>query len=285
MERRHARIDGLRVSWLELGPRDGTPMVVLHGGGLDRAGVSWGPALPALARRHRIFAPDLPGHGESDLFSGSYRVPDVGRWLVALLDTLELECAILAGLSLGGAVALWTALATPGRISAVIPVASYGLAPVAPLHPLAFLGTRLPVNRLAYPLIARSDFAAREALATIVHDRASITPDLLRDVRQLAAAARPHAYDRFLRDEIGPNGLGTCLIPRLPGLGPPALFIHGRHDRPVPIAAARAAARAAGARLVELDTGHWPMVEAPGPFDAALDHFLQRLGRDRNELH
>jgi pimeloyl-ACP methyl ester carboxylesterase len=63
---------------------------------------------------------------------------------------------------------------------------------------------------------------------------------------------------------------------RLSGLTAPTLFVHGRGDKLIPVDAARkAAALVPGARLAELDTGHWPMREDPAAFADAVLPFLQ----------
>ena len=278
MQRQTTRVGDLAAAYLRLGPESGLPVVVLHGAGLDRAGASWRRSLPAIAERHPVIAPDLPGHGVSAPLPGAHRVPDFGGWFIALLDALRVERAVLTGVSLGGAVALWAALTAPDRVAGVVPVAAYGLARRAPLHPLGFVGSRFPFNRATYPLVGRSDRAARLALGTIIHEPACTTPELLAEVRQIATATPAgRSFDRFLRDEIGPGRFHTCLLPDLPSLAPPALFIHGVHDLSVPIEDARTAARAADAPLIELPAGHWPMWETPDPFNSALLDFLDRI--------
>lgn len=59
-------VDGASVRYLDAGEGDGPPVVLLHGGGIDEALLSWRHALPALATDRRVVAPDWPGYGESD---------------------------------------------------------------------------------------------------------------------------------------------------------------------------------------------------------------------------
>ncbi|MDQ3791442.1 MAG: hypothetical protein M3341_02145 [Actinomycetota bacterium] len=51
------RVDGLRVHCLTAGS-EGPPVLLLHGGGLDSASLSYKYAIGPLARGHRVFAPD-----------------------------------------------------------------------------------------------------------------------------------------------------------------------------------------------------------------------------------
>jgi pimeloyl-ACP methyl ester carboxylesterase len=110
------------------------------------------------------------------------------------------------------------------------------------------------------------------ALRTLVHDPEQITPDIVAELRRIAATtAAERAFDRFLSAEIGPDGFRTVLLDELPRLRMPRRFFHGRYDATIPVAAARDAARAADAPLDEVDAGHWPMFEMPGACLAAID--------------
>ena len=59
-----ANVGGIEIHCLAAGNR-GEPVVTLHGGGLDAAGLSFRKTIPVLAGRHRVFAPDWPGFGKS----------------------------------------------------------------------------------------------------------------------------------------------------------------------------------------------------------------------------
>ena len=251
---------------------------MLHGAGLDRAGASWHPILPRLAEARRVLAPDLPGHGETASQRPFRGIGDLARWLLSFLDMLDIDRAVVTGVSMGGAVALRVALDAPDRIAGVVPVASYGLALRAALHPLLHAGTRLPLARLTDPLIARSPIAARLALRSLIHDPDAITPEIVAELCAIAAeTGSEHAFDRFLETEIERDRFRTFLTDELRQLAVPAHFIHGTHDMSIPVEAAREAAQACNAPLTELDAGHWPMFEAPDAFMAAVGPFLDRV--------
>ena len=84
----------------------GPPLVFLHGIGLDAATVSWRHALPALAEDRTVYAPDLPGHGESDKPNRAYTTAYYLETVEAFLDAIDVEEPAMAGLSMGGALAL-----------------------------------------------------------------------------------------------------------------------------------------------------------------------------------
>lgn len=96
---------------------DRNTIVFLHGAGMDHT--VW--TLPArhFARHGRnVLAVDLPGHGRSDGECKS-SIEEMADWVVALLDTLEIEKAALVGHSLGSLIALDAAARHPERVRAI----------------------------------------------------------------------------------------------------------------------------------------------------------------------
>lgn len=66
-------VDGMRISCLTAG-KSGQSLVLLHGGGVDNAILSWEPCLQQLAEEYRVFAPDLPGYGRSSKPNITYSI-------------------------------------------------------------------------------------------------------------------------------------------------------------------------------------------------------------------
>ncbi|WP_320669433.1 alpha/beta fold hydrolase [Patulibacter defluvii] len=100
------------------GPTDGPAVVLLHAIGSDRR--LWDGCLaPLTAAGLRVVAVDLRGHGRSPVPPGPYAFGDLAGDVLALLDALAVARASVAGVSLGGAVALDLALRAPGRIDRV----------------------------------------------------------------------------------------------------------------------------------------------------------------------
>ncbi|MFE9877441.1 alpha/beta fold hydrolase [Streptomyces sp. NPDC005784] len=98
------------------GPRNGSPLVLLPGGGTTS--VVWFANVGALAAGHRVYAPDLMGDIGRSVHDG---VPlrgaeDLVTWLDALFDELSLDGAHLCGHSYGAWIALNYALRAPHRI-------------------------------------------------------------------------------------------------------------------------------------------------------------------------
>jgi 3-oxoadipate enol-lactonase len=107
-------VTGVPLAYRVDGPPDG-PVLVL-GSSLGTTGSVWQPQLPALTATHRVVRYDHRGHGDSPTPPGPYRIEDLGADVLALLDRLDLDRVDLAGLSLGGMVAMWLAANAPDRV-------------------------------------------------------------------------------------------------------------------------------------------------------------------------
>ena len=96
----------------------GAPVLLL-GGSLGSNLDMWRPQLPALADL-RVVRFDHRGHGASPAPPGPYRLEDLGRDVLALLDRLGIAKASYCGLSLGGMVGMWLAANAPDRIEKLV---------------------------------------------------------------------------------------------------------------------------------------------------------------------
>lgn len=278
--------DGLRVRYRRDGPdrgdcpddgSDGPPVVLLHGGGIDSAALSWKRTLPALAADRRVFAPDWPGYGGSDPPDGPPSVEYYVGVLRRFLDALDLDRVRLVGVSMGGGAALGFALRHPERVERLVAVDSYGLGSRIPGGPLGPIVARLPlVNELTFAAMARSRWVTVQTLRAIVAPSnlsAGLVDDVLTELRRPRAA---EAWTAFQRNEVGFGGLRTDYTRRLPDLRTPTLFVHGAADPLVPVGwSVRAGALAPNARVEVLrDCGHWPPREKPAEFAAVVRGFF-----------
>ncbi|HYA50149.1 MAG TPA: alpha/beta fold hydrolase [Streptosporangiaceae bacterium] len=96
---------------------DGPAVVLVHGFGLDMR--MWDPQAEHLAARFRVVRYDCRGFGASGPFDPAVPYTHAGD-LVALLDHLAIDRAVLAGLSFGGRVVLQTALTAPARVAGLV---------------------------------------------------------------------------------------------------------------------------------------------------------------------
>ncbi len=120
----------LRLNVIEMG--EGTPVLLLHG--LFGAGRNWGGIQKRLAQRHRVLAPDLRNHGESDHASRMDYVA-MAADVAEIIARRGLAPAAVLGHSMGGKVAMALALGHTGLVSRLV------VADIAPVrYPPALRG-------------------------------------------------------------------------------------------------------------------------------------------------
>ncbi len=125
---------GRRLAYAEYGsgPR---VLVLTHGLLMDRR-MYTGLAPVLAARGHRVITVDMIGHGGSDqpLDLSAHSMNQYGQDVIALLDHLHVEQAVVGGTSLGANVALEAAATAPGRVRALVlemPVLEHGIVAAA----------------------------------------------------------------------------------------------------------------------------------------------------------
>ncbi len=113
---RYAEVNGINLYYETMGT--GRPLVLLHGG--LGSGEMFGPVRPALAEHHQVVAVDLQGHGRTADIDRPIDIRLMADDIAALIDHLELERPDLVGYSLGGGVALHTAVKYPDRVGRLV---------------------------------------------------------------------------------------------------------------------------------------------------------------------
>jgi len=259
------RVDGSRIHYREAG--EGSPVVLLHGGIIDAAAVSWPPVIDRLAPEHHVVAPDLLGYGESDLPPGPYSIPRHAGVVADVLDALDIGPVTLVGLSMGGGVAIQVALDRPDLVARLAPIDPYGLDCALPNGRLSYALAQVQLlNKLAVAAFRRSRRLTRASLGGLVHDLDSLAPAAVdavyREVQRPTAGA---AFRRFRDGEVTRDGYRTTFTDRFAELSVPTYFLHGAHDGLFPVAwARRAAERVPDAELTVLDDcAHWAPRENP----------------------
>ena len=271
---------GVRTAYLEAGPADAPPILLLHGLGATNASLL--PCIADLATDHRVVAPDLPGFGQSGAPRASYSPAWFAAWVEALQHAVGMRRAVLLGNSLGGRIALEAGLTHPGSVR--------GLVLLTPSPAFRRLRQLVPAVRLLRPELGalplplphkvvveaiRSMFSDPDRLPKPWYDAAA--DECVRVFRSPAhrVAFWSCARQIFLEEAHGRHGFWD----RLPGLAPPALFVWGDRDRLVPSSFARHVADAlpdAGSIVME-DCGHVPQFEHPTETMAMVRGFLDHL--------
>jgi pimeloyl-ACP methyl ester carboxylesterase len=112
----YAKVNGINLYFEAHGA--GRPLILLHGG--LGSGEMFGPILPALGERHQVITVDLQGHGRTADIDRPIDLRLMADDIAALIDHLGLDKPDLAGYSLGGGVALHTAVQYPAKVRRLV---------------------------------------------------------------------------------------------------------------------------------------------------------------------
>jgi len=236
-------------------------LVLVHemGGSLE----SWDEVVPHFAGSRRVLRYDTRGAGMSQKARGELTFATMAADLAALLDGLGIAGKVaLAGVAVGGAIALQFAGLYPARTSAVI-VGSPATGIAAARRPAA-------LERLAK--------IEAEGMSSVV-DEAMLNgyaPELRGDTRR---------FEQFRARWLGNDPSSYATIWRmlanadmqetLSRIRCPALIIGGSLDRVRPPAVAQEVAKTIpGARYIEVNTGHYMAVQTPDLIARCIDGFL-----------
>ena len=255
------------ISTLSAG--EGDPVICVHGLGGTKA--SFLTTVAALADHHRVIALDLPGFGDSDKpLVAAYDAPYFAECVVGLLDELEIERAHLVGNSMGGRVAIETALLFPERVRKLA-LLSPALAWLRGRQwrwllqaPLPLLGLVQPAPRaITEPIVRNLVPGGSDGWSAAGVDeflRSFLTP-------RGRVAFYKAAREIYLDEPYGERGFWS----RLGEIQSDCLFVWGRQDQLVPIGFRKHVERAVpAARHLELECGHVPQLEAPKQTHAAI---------------
>ncbi len=270
-------VDGLQLHYLSAGSGS-TPVLLLHGGIVDAASLSWGATIGPLAADRRVVALDMAGYGNSARPDASYSTAFHVDVVDAVVDRLGFDAVDVVGVSLGGGVGLGYALREPERVRKLALVDSYGLGRELPNGLGTYVLSRVPkLNKLSLSLLKRNRTLAKQSLRGIVADLDSLSGPVIDEYyRLLQHPQAGKAYRRWRRHEVRRSGFRTDYSHRLDDVAAETLFVHGADDPVFPPQWSRdAAAGIPDARLEVLsDCGHWPPRERTTAFNELLAEFL-----------
>jgi 3-oxoadipate enol-lactonase len=247
----------------------GAVVVLLHGFPLDRT--MWVSQQAALSTLYRVIAPDLRGHGQSAAPAGIYPMEDLAEDVIELLDSLKIhEPVVLAGLSMGGYVALALAVRHPKR-----------------LRGLMLLDTRAAADTPEAARLREETAQNVEQAGSAEPVVAAMSPKLFSDAtRQRRPELIARIKEQMLKTPV--NGVvgalrGMAIRPdRMGDLGRiniPTLVLVGALDVITPPPESQQMAdELPNAVLVAVpDAGHMSPLENPAPVNAAILRFLESL--------
>jgi 3-oxoadipate enol-lactonase/4-carboxymuconolactone decarboxylase len=251
--------DDVRLYWRLDGAEDRPPLVLLNSIGTDMS--LWDAAIPLLLPHCRLLRIDTRGHGASDAPGGDYGLAMLAGDVAAVMSDAGIERAAVAGVSLGGMVAMQLALDHPGRVAA-----------------LALICTSAAMDRESWT--ARIE-AVRRGGAGAIADAA-----IGRFLSPSFAQNHPEIADGLKRTiaalpSDGYAGAGAAirdmtLLDRLADIDVPTLVVTGTADISTPFAGHgdRLVEGISGARHRALDCAHLPPIEAPAALASALIAFF-----------
>lgn len=269
-ETRYVEIDGINTHYVAAG--EGDPVLLIHGLGASMA--VWRENISALARRFRVYAIDLPGHGDSDKPDIEYEAGSIVEYVRKFVEALDLERTAVVGHSLGGGLSLMTALAHPEIVSKLVLVSSGSLG-----REVSFW-LRLPTLPLLGELMANGPVdSAGFVLRRSLHDESLATEELVAEFRRTNALPGGHrSVLKIMRNFISLRGVKRdyVRVNELGSLQMPLLVVWGAEDRIIPVKHAYSAARARGGLDLHVfsDCGHMAQLERAAEFNRIVVEFL-----------
>ena len=252
------RIEAAGVATAVLAGGAGPPIVLLHGPGANAS--HWTEVIRALVPTNSVIAPDLPGHGASELTAAPPDVAGVLDWLAELIDGTCDSSPVLIGHALGGAIAARYAARPQAHLGALVLVDALGLTPFAPAPAFgaalqAFqAGPGAETHARLWQQCALDADGLRGRMGDDWEPFAAYNIDRAR--RPNAQAALGALMEQF--------GLAAIPLDELARIDVPTTLIWGRHDRATDLAVAEAvAARRRWPLRVIDDCGDDPPVERP----------------------
>lgn len=243
----------------------GTAVVLLHAFPLHRG--MWAEVTDGLAEEAHVLAVDLPGFGRSPLPDDGTTLEDAADGVVAVLDGLRIDRAVVAGVSMGGYVALALAARHADRLA--------GLALIDTKASPDDDAARAKRHDLATAVLGPAGSRALHGVA------AGLLSDHTRESNQRAVTAV-----ESMVAEATPRAVAwaaTAMADRpdrhatLEALDVPSLVLVGEHDAVTPLEDAERMARLLGVEPVVVPrAGHLPPVEAPDGVTAALRDLHRR---------
>lgn len=251
---------GSRIYWKLEGQDDAPALVLLNSIGTDMD--LWAKALPLLRQSHRLLRVDTRGHGASDAVDGDYAMADLAGDIFDAMDAAGVAVAAVAGVSLGGMIAMEMALARPVRVLA-----------------LALVCTSATMDKAAWgDRVAKVRGEGMGAIADLVMGR-FLSPEFI--------AAEPATAQTIRRQLVSmtASGYAGCaaairdmdLASRISDIGCPTLVVTGDRDLSTPLEGhgEYMLAQIPGARHAAFPAAHLAPLEAPQCLAETILKFLK----------
>jgi len=205
----YAKINGLDLYYETHGT--GRPMILLHGG--LGSGEMFAPIMPQLAEHHQVITPDLQGHGRTADIDRPIDARLMADDIAALIDHLGLDKPDVVGYSLGGGVALQTAVKYPNKIRRLVAASANIRRAAIPAEMLAQQGQ---VSASAFEFMKNTP---------MYQDYARVAPRPQDFPRLLDKMGEAMAKDFDLTEEVRGLQVPTLIVAADADMAPPSHYI------------------------------------------------------------
>lgn len=249
------RNDGVRLYWKTAGLSEKPALLLLNSIGTEMG--MWDLAIPFLIEHFHVIRMDTRGHGASDAPDDDYSLELLAKDALAVLDGAGVDRAIVAGVSLGGMIAMELALLAPDRLTGLglvcTTATSYAQMWTDRVATVRIDGMQAIVDAVMPRFLSPEFMAANPAATQTIRDAFLGTPS--RGYAGAGAAIRDMA-----------------VMDRLAEIRVPTLVVIGSRDVSTPLAGngEHLIARIPGARTTTIDAPHIAPVEAPEELARAL---------------
>jgi pimeloyl-ACP methyl ester carboxylesterase len=258
-------LSGGSLEVVESGPRDASPIVLIH---CFTCAINWWSRItPMLEREHRVIAVDLLGHGGSEKPRSGYSIPNQADLVAQALGRLGVREAEVVGHSLGGGVAVALAQQSPQLVDRVVIIDTGPTHEEGDLGIVAQLGFSPVIGELFWRV--KPDFAVKKGLEVAFAPGFDVPDEFVEDVDAMTYSS----YDKSA-GESEDFSKEEPLDQRMMETGKPLLVMMGAEEQIIDDPAERLAEyrrTVPGARTKLIaDSGHSPNVEKPAETAALI---------------
>ena len=222
-------IAGMKIHLRDEGPKtDQDPVVLIHGTSASLH--TWDGWVEELAKDRRVIRFDIPGFGLTGPDpSNNYKIEHYAEVVVAVLDKLNVERAVLAGNSLGGYISWATAVYYPDRVSSLVLVDASGYAFEAESVPLAFKLSQNPVTGVLLKNVLPISIVEK-SVRNVYGNPDLVSDELVERYYEIALREgnRGALKERFEQTKPG------LIANKIKSIEVPTLIIWGAKDRLIP---------------------------------------------------
>jgi len=216
---------GLKTNYMEAG--QGEPVILIHGSGPGvTAYANWRFSIPVLAQKYRVLAPDIAGFGYTERKPDTnYKLDFWVQHLTEFMDAVGVKRARFVGNSFGGGLTVALAARHPDRVERLVLMGAAGVEFEMTPGLEAVWGYDPSLENM------------RKIVKTFAYDTGFITEDLIKS--RYEASVRPGYHESYAKifDAPRQRHIKALATPEadIRKITQPALVIHGRDDRIVPL--------------------------------------------------